>query len=99
MLSQALLSFALLACGALAAPTPSITNDLEKRLAPHKDNKCEAEINVNSTSTLPSPQTLNQEKKPNPKPQPTVPKVHGLGGLDYNWSVAVRDNSNNHIGS
>jgi hypothetical protein len=98
MLAQSFLSFALLACGTLAAPTPSNTNELEKR-ASWQEGKCEAEINVNSKLKIPlSHPTLNQEKKTNANPQPTVPRIHGLGGLDYSWSVTVKDIPGNPIG-
>jgi hypothetical protein len=67
MLAQSILSFALLACGTLAAPTPDVSstiNDLvlDKRAAEWKTGKCEASISVNSTfPSLPPEQ-------PQPKP-------------------------------
>jgi hypothetical protein len=62
MLAQSILSFALLACGTLAAPTPDISstiNDLslDKRAAEWKTGKCEASISVNSTPSLAPKQT------------------------------------------
>lgn len=73
MLAQSILSFALLVCGTLAAPTPGTSYtayDLEKR-ANWQEGKCEASIRVDSTPPKQFPSTPSF--KPSPVPSTKSP--------------------------